>query len=168
MQNVFLHDIVDTLFVTPWGLVTVPGSWTITRWCCGNWLRFINYKPALSPHQWPPGINPSTTSSPPILECCHICNGVLIQCKHILLYSLWTKIKNDVSHHHLYMKELSIGISYYQWDGNTCAWYDGRLRNGWERQMVQKTTAQWIPISVERYIRRILLVQKDWRIEGIP
>jgi hypothetical protein len=40
--------------------------------------------------------------------------------------------------------------------------------NGTRRKMIQKTIVRWIPISLEIYIRKILLVQKDWRIEGIP
>jgi len=36
------------------------------------------------------------------------------------------------------------------------------------RRMVWKTTVQWIPISLEMYVRKILLVQKDWTIEGVP
>jgi len=34
--------------------------------------------------------------------------------------------------------------------------------------MVRKTTVHWIPISLEMYIKRILLFWKDWRIERIP
>jgi hypothetical protein len=37
----------------------------------GKSSMFINYLPALSPHQWPPGTNPSTASPPPTLHCCH-------------------------------------------------------------------------------------------------
>jgi hypothetical protein len=32
------------------------------------------------------------------------------------------------------------------------------------RKKVQKTTVRWIPISLDMYIRKILLAQKDWRI----
>jgi len=58
----------------------------------GNRIRFMNYKPALSPHQKPPDINPSTTSLPPTLEYCHNCHGVLIQSKYSSLYTLWPEI----------------------------------------------------------------------------
>ena len=71
---------------------------------CGDCLRFINNQLALSPHQWPPSINPLTSSSPPTLKCCHSCNGVIIQCKYTPLYSLRIKIKNDASHGHHYMR----------------------------------------------------------------
>jgi hypothetical protein len=36
------------------------------------------------------------------------------------------------------------------------------------RKMVRKTTVRWIPIGLEIYIRKILLVQRDWRIGRIP
>jgi hypothetical protein len=40
--------------------------------------------------------------------------------------------------------------------------------NGTMRMMVRTTTVQWIPISLELHIRRILLVPSDWRIGRIP
>jgi len=36
------------------------------------------------------------------------------------------------------------------------------------RKGVWKTTVRWIPISLEMHIRRILFIQKDWRVERIP
>jgi hypothetical protein len=75
---------------------------------------------------------------------------------------------NDASHRHLSTKQLSIGISYGQWDRDIIAWYKGRLLNGTMRKMVRKTTVRWIPISLEMYIRKILLVRRDWKIERIP
>jgi hypothetical protein len=74
---------------------------------------------------------------------------------------------NDASHHHLSTKQPSIGISCGQWDRDLRAQYEGRLLNGTTRKMVRKTTVQWIPISLEIYIRKVLLVQRDWRIERI-
>jgi hypothetical protein len=34
--------------------------------------------------------------------------------------------------------------------------------------MVLRIAVRWIPFSLEIYIRKILLVQKDWRIGTIP
>jgi len=134
----------------------------------GEEIRFINYIPVLSPHQWPPGTCPSTTSSPPTLEYCHSNSGVVIQCKRPLLYSQWMEIMHDASYRHLCMKYLAIGNSYAQWDRDAGAGYDVRLLNGTLGQMVWKTTVRWIPISLEMHIRQILLVRKDWSIGGIP
>jgi hypothetical protein len=75
---------------------------------------------------------------------------------------------NDVSHRHLYMKQPSIGIRYGQWDKDTQAQYEGRLLNGTMWWMVRKTTVRRIPISLEMYIRKMLLVRKDWTVEGVP
>jgi hypothetical protein len=80
----------------------------------GERIKFINYKPALLPHQCPLGKWPSTTWSPPTLECCHSGSGVLIQFKYYSQYFLWIQMMNDSSHHHLYMKYLAIGIRYSQ------------------------------------------------------
>ena len=133
----------------------------------GEGIRFINHKPALLPHQWPPGTCRSTTSSPPTLECCHSGSGVLIQFKCPSLYTLWMKIINDSSHRHLYMRNLAIGISYGQWDMSTCVWYNTGLLHSTMRKMVWKTTVRWIPISLEIHIRKMLLVRRDWRIGRI-
>jgi len=95
-------------------------------------------------------------------------SGVLIQCKHPLLYSLCIEIMNDASHRHLCMKYLAIGNSYGQWDRNAWARYDGRLLNGMIGQMVRKTTVWWILISLEMHIGKIPLVRKDWKIRKIP
>jgi len=134
----------------------------------GEGIRLIIYLPALSPHQWPTGACPSTTSLPPTLVCCHSGSGMLIQCKHPSQYSLQMKIMNDTSHLHIYMKYLAIGISYGKLDKNTCARYDEGLLNGAMRKMVWKTTVRWIPISLEMYIIKVLLVNKYWRIGRIP
>jgi len=134
----------------------------------GKGLRFINYKTALSPHQWPSGTCPSTISSPPTFEFCHSSCGVLILCKYPSIYSLWMKIMNDTSHHHLSKKYLALGITYGREDKDSCAWYSEGMLDGVMRKMVWKTTVQWIVISVEINIRKILLVQKNWRIESIP
>jgi len=93
---------------------------------------------------------------------------VSIQCKHPLLYSQWIEIMNDTSHRHLCMKYLAIGNSYNQWDRDAWARYEGRLLNGTMGKLVRKTTVRWIPISLEMYIRKILLVRKDWVIGRIP
>ena len=45
---------------------------------------------------------------------------------------------------------------------------EGRLLNGKMGIMVRKTTVRWIPISLEIYIRMILLVRSNWRIGRIP
>jgi len=66
------------------------------------------------------------------------------------------------------MKYLAIGNSYDQWDRDAWARYDGRLLIGMMEKMVRKTTVRWIPISLEMYIRKILLVRKDWKIRTIP
>jgi hypothetical protein len=34
--------------------------------------------------------------------------------------------------------------------------------------LVRKTTVRWIPCSIESDITKILVVRKDWMIEGIP
>jgi len=36
------------------------------------------------------------------------------------------------------------------------------------RKMNRKTTVRGIPISLEMYIRHILLIRKNWRIGRIP
>ena len=40
--------------------------------------------------------------------------------------------------------------------------------NGTSRKMVRKTTVRWIPISLQINIRKIPLVQEDWRIGRVP
>jgi len=75
------------------------------------------------------------------------------------------EILNDASHRHLCMKYLAIGNSYNQSGRDAWARYDGRLLNG---KIVLKPTVQRIPISREMYIRKILLVRKDWKIGRIP
>jgi len=69
----------------------------------GDGVRFINYKPALLPHQWPPGTCPSTTLPPPTHECCYNCDSVLIQCEHPFLSFICVKITNNASQHHPHM-----------------------------------------------------------------
>jgi len=66
------------------------------------------------------------------------------------------------------MKYLAIGNSYDQCDRDAWARYDGRLLNDTMGKMVWKTTVRWIPICLEMYIRKILLVWKDWKIGRIP
>jgi hypothetical protein len=65
---------------------------------------------------------------------------------------------NNASHRYLSTKQPSIGISYGQWDRDIRAQYKGRLLNGAMRKMVWKTTVQGIPISLEIYIGKILMV----------
>jgi hypothetical protein len=133
----------------------------------GNALRFISYKQALSPHQLPLGTCPSTRSSPPTLECCHNSSGVLIECKHPSLYCQWIEIMNDGSHHHLSMKQPSIGISYDPWDRDIRARYEGGLLNGTMRKMVRKTTVRWIlPISLEIFIRNYCWSEEAGGLKG--
>jgi len=91
----------------------------------------------------------------------------LIQCEYPSLYSLWMKILTDAICRHPYMKQTLIGIGCGQWNTDTWARYERRRLNGTQRKMVRKTTVQWIPISPELYISKILLVKSNGRIEGI-
>ena len=106
----------------------------------GDGICFINYIPALSPHECHPGTYPWTTSSPPTLEYCHGCSSVLTQSQRIMQYSPSIQIKNDACYHQRSMRYSLIGISYGQLDMTTWAQYEGRLLNGAKRLMIWKTT----------------------------
>jgi len=133
----------------------------------GDYIMFSNWMPAQSPHQWLPAINLSTTSSPPTTECCHSCNGVLIQCKPRALYFVWIEIKITDSHRHIYTKKLSIAPSFGQKYRGTCAWYECRKLNDMKKYMFRKATVRSIPISWEMRRWRIMWVPKEWRIARI-
>jgi len=92
----------SSLLITLLKLVTVPGSWTITWWCCH--LAMESGSSIISQHYCHTNnksLDDIITTHPRVLS--QLQWWVNPMQTHIDIYSLWTEIENDASHHHLYM-----------------------------------------------------------------